>query len=97
MSYDSASYFIGDVKKFEVTTVKDSVNWSCTAVTLYLVDPDGNVDSYTATQDSTYVWSKTVSTAILDQRGDWRRYWTATDGVTTLTCGEVEFYVKQIE
>ncbi len=91
-------YFVGDVKKFRVVVQKDGTDWlGLTAVTLKLVAPDGTITAYAAQLESGVTWSYITTTTDLDQAGEWRRYWTPTDGTITLTLGDYPFTVKSIE
>lgn len=98
MSEDTRVYFVGDIKKFEVQNItKDGTAWALTGATLYLVKPDGTVLSpKTATQVDSVTWGYVTVSGDMDTSGVWRRYWRLTDGSSTETYGDFQFFVRSV-
>lgn len=95
MADDPRVFFVGDVKRFEVTNItKDGTPWALTAVTLILVKPNGTVLTKTASLIDSVTWGYTTSSGDLDVSGPWRRYWLLTDGSSPNKYGEFSFFVR---
>lgn len=95
MSYSVQPIVVGDTIDFVVHWKKDGVVWDVTGgtPTLYVRDPDGNVETLSATVsdgpngEASYVYSS------FDAAGTWVRQWKMVKSGVTLLTRQIEFEV----